>query len=103
MASHRFHIGDVLSITTKRIFSPRGILGIRGILAFMSGVGGPDDTSITDTGCVLLTPHCTEELIRQHPWLQEIDASGVTPENADDFLADLVRKHGEFLEVTSMN
>ena len=100
--SHRFHIGDVLSVTSEIMVSPRGVSGLRGILAFMTNTGGPDDTSITDTGCLALVPRCKAELIKQYPWLSEIEDSHVTKENVEMWKQEIIRKHGEYLEVTPL-
>lgn len=35
--TREFHLGDVLSITTGRLISPRGIEGVYDILRFMTG------------------------------------------------------------------
>lgn len=37
MKTKKFHLGDILSITTGILFSPRGVEGVYDILGFMTG------------------------------------------------------------------
>lgn len=99
---HSFPLSEVLMVTTGIVTGPRGILGLRGILAFMTGQGEPDHTSITDTGCQLLAPQCKQELIRQHPWLDGIQYQHVDPSNVDEWYDGIVREHGELVEVSAL-
>jgi len=91
--SKNFHIGDLLSITTGKLVSPRHIEGIYDILNFMT-----DDNLFTHQ-----LPRACEEckpfLIKQMPWLAEITADEVNEENWEDWLAEMVEKHGESHEV----
>lgn len=97
--TYDFHIGDVLTVVTGKMVSPRNVVGLRGILGFMLENKEPNDTSITDMGCVALTSPGRKELIRQHPWLAKIDGSKVNPKNVDAWLAGLATKHGETVRV----
>jgi len=89
----QFHIGDVLSITTGHLVSPRHIDGIYDILNFMTG-----DSLFT---CQLLRAfdECKPHLLEQHPQLNDVDASGVTPENWQEWLDQQVARYGENLTV----
>lgn len=93
MATKKFHVGDVLSITTGRVVSLRHIDGVYDILNFMTG-----DNIFTHQ-----IPHALEEckphLLEQLPQLKDADASGVTPENWQNWLNEQVARFGEELTV----
>lgn len=57
---------------------------------------------MTDTAVQVLAPSCREELLRQHPWLAEIDVSAVTKQNADVWLAERVAQYGEYHPVAPL-
>ena len=93
MQTKKFHLGDVLSITTGRFVSPRHMGGVCDILNFM-------------TGNYLFTYHpmrasyeCKSYLLAQFPQLAEVDASGVNGKNHTQWLVKQVAKYGEELEV----
>ncbi len=93
MQTKKFHIGDILTITMGHLVSPRHIKGVYDILSFM-------------TGDILFTyqlpraaDECKPYLLRQHPQLAETDASGVNEDNYDRWIAEQVRKYGEYLPV----
>lgn len=91
-----FHIGDVLSITTGRLLSPRHMEGVYDLLNWMTG-----DNLYTHQ-----LPRVSDEarphLLGWHPFLAEIDASDVTPENWRAWLSSIVAKHGEYLTIEKM-
>jgi hypothetical protein len=43
--------------------------------------------------------YCESELIRQHPWLEEVDTSDMDNPDWESWLARQEELHGEFLEV----
>jgi hypothetical protein len=91
--TRNFHIGDILSITTERLVSPTHMDGVYDILNFMTG-----DNLFTHQ----LPRACREmqpRLLAQHPQLANVDASGVTPENCQDWLAEQVKRFSETLPV----
>jgi len=61
-----FHLGDILSITTRRLLSPRHMDGVYDILNYLTG----------DDLCTHQLPRaarqCTPLLLAQHPFLQTI-------------------------------
>lgn len=59
----KFHIGDVLSITTKRLVSPRQIEGIYDILNFMT------QDSLFTHQLPRAADECRPDLLRQFPQL----------------------------------
>lgn len=58
-----FHLGDVLSVTTGRCVSMRGLQGLYKILEFMTG------EEVWDVHLALAMPMCKEHLLRQFPQL----------------------------------
>lgn len=95
-ASRSFHLGDVLSITTGILLSPRRIEGIYDILNFMTG-----DSLYTHQ-----LPRVSKEarpfLIEQHPWLADIDSTGCDAETYEAMMAGWIAKHGETVSVQPM-
>lgn len=67
METREFHIGDILSITTEILVSPRGMEGVRDILGFMTGTQITEKTfslALVETGST-----CKPILLDQHPQL----------------------------------
>ena len=93
----RFHLGDVLSVTTGILMSPRRIEGVYDILNFMTG-----DNLFTHQiprACREVTP----ALFQQHAWLRDIELNTMTPSEVAPTLAALVEKHGEFVTLLPMS
>lgn len=88
-----FHIGDILSITTGRLVSPRHIEGVYDILNYMTG------DSLFTHQLPRASKECEPHLLRQHPMLSHVDASGVNPENHLTWLDAQVVKFGLTLPV----
>ena len=93
MKTKKFHLGDVLSITTGRLVSPRQMVGVHDILNFMTG----DDLSTHQLPRV--GDECKPHLLEQFPQLAEVSAAGVNGKNCVAWLAKRVAKYGEELEV----
>ncbi len=89
----QFHIGDVLSVTTGHLVSPRHMDGIYDILNFMTG-----DNLFTHQ-LPRASDECKPHLLEQHPQLNDVDASGVTSENWQKWLDQQVARFGEKLSV----
>ena len=62
-----FHIGDILSITTGRLVSPRHIEGVYDILDYMTG----DD--LTTIALPRAAEECAPYLLEQHPDLASVE------------------------------
>lgn len=94
MSERNFPLGDILSITTEKLLSPRQIEGVYDVLNFMTGADL--FTHQLPRARLAVLP----EILRQHPELAGIDVSDVTPENWKERLAALVQQHGQFLALT---
>jgi len=86
-----FDLGSVLSITTGRLLTDIG--NVYEILNYMTG-----DNLFTHQ-LPRASRECEPVLLRQHPELANIDASGVDTNNWREFLAEQVAKFGNEVEV----
>lgn len=98
MTTRKFHLGDILSITTGRLLSPRHMDGIYDILDFMTG------DSLMTHQLIRASKECAEPLLAQHP-----DLTGIhVPENLSsekqvyEWLATQTAVYGETREVTPL-
>ena len=86
-----FHLGDILSVTTGLLVSPRHIEGVYDILNWMTG-----DNLFTHQ-LPRAGKECRDPLLRQHPDLadvrvpEEFDGK----EHVDRWLAEQVERYGE--------
>lgn len=94
--SKQFHLGDILSITTGRLVSPRHMEGVYDILNFMTG----DNLFTHQLGRA--SNECRPHLLAQHPKLALVTGDDVTPENHQRWLAVMVETLGEYLEVSPL-
>ena len=96
MTAKAFHLGDILSVTTGWLVSPRLIDGVYDVVNHMT-----QDSIYTHQlprACREVTPF----ILKQHPALAGIDASHVTSENWRAWLAEQVLLHGETLPLEPM-
>ncbi len=93
MATKKFHLGDILSITTSKLVSPRCMDGVRDILNFMTG------DSLLQHQFKRASDECEPFLLEQFPQLKGIDFSDITPENWRSRLNEEVARFGEELIV----
>lgn len=91
-----FHIGDVLSVTTGILVSPRLIAGVYDVLNYMTG------ESVYTHQIPRISQEAGPVLIRQHPWLAEIDLSDVIPDSWRERLDTIIAEHGEMITVEPM-
>lgn len=99
-AKRAFHLGDVLTITTGRLVSPRHVSGIYDILNFMTG----DDLFTHQLPRAM--EECQGPLLKQHPDLKAIevpDDFGNDPQAAvAAWLAEQVAIFGETRDVSPL-
>lgn len=95
--TQRFHLGDILSITTGYLVAPGHIGGVHKLLDFLTG-----DQLLTHqlpAACEAMAP----VLITQFPELALIEAPAKfdDKEHVERWLAEQVAAHGEWHEVTA--
>lgn len=93
-----FHIGDILSVTTGRLVSPRHMDGVYDILNWMTG----------ESLCTHQLPRVSREatpiILAMHPQLAAVDKDAeINPDNLDAWLAQQVALFGETLPVPKLN
>lgn len=96
MDTKKFHIGDVLSITTGKLVSPRHMDGIYDILNFMTG-----DNLFTHQ-LPRASEECKPEILMRHPELADVDTSNVNGENWKEWIQEQVERFGEYLEISTL-
>ena len=112
MQTKQFHLGDVLSITTGRLVSPRHIDGVYDILNFMTG-----DNLFTHQ-LPRASDECKPYLVEQFPQLATTEMDSAIADLSDalksksgkaqvekvvaDWLAKQVSKYGEMFAVKSI-
>jgi hypothetical protein len=93
VASKRFHLGDILSITTGKLLSSRQMEGVREILDHMTG------EKLLTLGAERAAESARRDLLRQHPALTAVDGRSITTENYEELLGAWVAVFGESLSV----
>lgn len=91
-----FHIGDILSVTTGKLVSPRLIEGVYDILNFMTG------ESLFTHQLPRVSREAAPVILRRHPQLADIDTSGVNSETWRAWLGEQIARFGEMLPVPKM-
>jgi hypothetical protein len=91
MQVKHFHVGDILSVTTGILLSPRGIEAVYDVLDYMTAVS--HFTHQLPRACADVSP----EILRQLPQLARVDVTGVTRENWRARLDAIIAEHGEML------
>lgn len=96
MKTERFHLGDVLSMTTGKLLSPSHMGGIYKIAQHLAG----EPVWTHQLGRVMTEsrPH----LLAQFPALEPVTGEDVTPENHQRWLAVMVETLGEWFDVLPM-
>ena len=84
-----FHIGDILSVTTGLLMSPRRIGGVYDILNYMTR-----DNLFTHQ-LPRACDECRPFLLKQYPDLETVDVSGIASGNFEAELAKIVARYGE--------
>ncbi len=96
LETRQFHIGDILSITTGKLLSPRHVDGLYDILNFMTR----DNLFTHQLGRA--SDECKPHLLRQHPQFADVTGEDITTENWREWLARMVERFGEQLPVTQI-
>jgi hypothetical protein len=96
MDTKRFHLGDVLTVTTGHLLSPSGMEGVYKILSWLTG------ESVYTHQIPRALDQSRAAVLRQFPQLLAADTDGITAENHGPRLAELVAKHGEWFDVEQL-
>ena len=91
-----FHLKDILSVMTGILIGSK-ISDLYDILAFIS-----DDNNLYTHQLPRVARECRPYLLKEMPWLVEIDASSVNKENMSKWLKCQVQKYGEYHKVSQM-
>ena len=103
MSTRTFHLGDVLSITTGALVSPRHMDGVYDILNWMTG------DSLFTNQLPRAMDECQGPLLAQHPDLAAIvlpdcgNSRAEAKANVERWLAEQVAVYGETREVTPLD
>lgn len=93
-STKRFHIGDLISITSGLLVSPDHMGGVYRVIDYVTGI--PHFTHQLPRGA----DACKPWLIEQHPWLADITVPAINSEaDLTAFLAKVAAQHGEFHDV----
>lgn len=92
----QFDLGDVLTVATGNLISPRGMEGVYDICNFLSG------ESVYTHQIPRVIREARPMVLSMHPQLANADVSGITPENFKARLAELKAAYGETLAVRKM-
>jgi len=96
MSTKRFHLGDVLTVTTGKLLSPAGMTGVYAILKHLTG----EPIFTHQIGRVLgeAAPH----LLARFPALAAEKGDDVTPEGHGLWLVEKSRIYGEWFDVAPL-
>jgi hypothetical protein len=95
--TRKFHLGDILSVTTGRLLSPRHMDGIYEILNWLTG------DSLFTHQLPRASRECEEPLLAQHPDLAGIEVPELDGEaEVVAWLAVQVERYGETREVAPL-
>lgn len=93
MSVREFHLGDVLSVTTGILVSPRKLDGLWELLDHMTG------ESLFTHQLPRAFDECAPELLCQHPDLAAVAVPELEPEQVLGWLAEQVAVFGEYRSV----
>jgi hypothetical protein len=98
MSARSFHLGDILSLTTGRLVSPRHMDGVHDLCSFMAG------EPVWTHQLPRVARECEPALLAQHPDLADIEvpdfpAGSGAAGAVDRWLSDQVARFGEWREV----
>lgn len=92
----RFHLGDLLSVTSGRMLAPDGMAGMLRLLRHVEPRGVVPAEQVRPWA-----ERVTVELVTQHPWLWDVHVPADESELATWF-DEAVAAHGEWHEVTAL-
>lgn len=93
----RFHITDILSITTGRLVSTRGTEGVSDILEYMTGA------PIFEHQVAKAREACAPVLLAEYPYLAQVDCQDVDEDNFAERTTIWINLFGEHLSVPKIS
>jgi hypothetical protein len=98
VSTRRFHIGEILTVTTGTYLTPTGLTGVQRLLRHLTGA--PHMTHQIGRAIEDVEPYLRE----QFPWINEITIPSIITNEAEGtaFLAVLAAKYGEYHEVAPL-
>jgi hypothetical protein len=93
----KFHIGDIASITTGKLLSPKLIEGVYGILGFLTG------EELYTHELPSASKFAKPFLLAKYPELSKINKDEINTGNYKEKLNSLVAEYGEYLEIESIS
>ena len=97
MSTRTFHLGDILTVTTERLVSPRHMDGLYDLLNHMTG-----DNLFTHQ-LPRAADECKPALLAQHPDLADIEVPDFrSPDDVPVWLANQVARFGECRDVVPL-
>jgi hypothetical protein len=95
--TRRFHLGDILSVTTPKLLSPDGMDGVWALLEFMSG------ERLEIWQLMRVSGECSSDLLRQHPALVDVQPpTGLDDADLMAWFAGQMSALGEWLDVAPL-
>ncbi len=94
----KFHLGDILSVTTGVLVSPHGGNGLRRIMEYMCNRSFKSSDEMT-----MLKKKCTKSILKQYPTLKKVDAERVSETNWERWLGEQTGKYGSFKKIKKLN
>lgn len=86
-----FHLGDILSITTKTLLSPRYFHGVYDVVGYLTYSAPPlDDLEQA-------MERCRGYILQEHPQLRDMDVGSVEFENWREWLQVQTEQYGEWI------
>jgi hypothetical protein len=91
-----YDLGDILTVTTGRLISERGMKGVYDILNYMTG------QSLFTHQLPRASKIAGPDILRQHPQLAAVELGEVNAENWREKLQALVAEYGQTLPITPL-
>ncbi|WP_315069326.1 hypothetical protein [uncultured Clostridium sp.] len=92
----KYHLSDILSVTTGKLVSTRHMGGIYDILNYMTGA------NLKTEQLPRASEECKPCLLEQLPQLEDVTGDEVNGENYKEWLQFQIERFGEFFEIEKL-
>lgn len=92
----KFHLGDILTVITGKFLCPDGFSRLYELLDYLTG-----DKLLTHQ-LITASKFCKPQLLKQFPELADVDVGNVNKDNYLQVMEELVKKYGEWFEVSKV-